>query len=102
MFMNLIEILRVRLIFALYNLPFKASPCLGKVGGIIRATVQRLPLKFEPKRVKAVRHGEEIKTAKEIRQDQAEKNKTFQEVAEAYFEIKRAHLGRIYNGQKSL
>jgi integrase len=39
-------------------------------------------------RVKAVRHGEEVKTAREIRREQEEKNRPFEEIAAAYFEIK--------------
>ena len=44
------------------------------------------------KRVKSVRHGEEVKTAKEIRREKAEKDKTFKEIADAYFEIKGPSL----------
>ncbi len=63
----------------------KASEGYGpEVASEIRAT-----------RVKAVRHGEEVKTAKEIRQEQTEKNKTFKEVADAYFEIKGPTLKGI-------
>lgn len=39
-------------------------------------------------RIKAIRHGDEVKTAKEIRREQAEKDKPFAEIADAYFEIK--------------
>ncbi|WP_027188243.1 tyrosine-type recombinase/integrase [Desulfovibrio cuneatus] len=46
-------------------------------------------------RVKAVRHGEEVKTAKDIRREKAEKDKPFKEIAEAYFEIKGPSLKGI-------
>lgn len=39
-------------------------------------------------RVKAVLHGEEVKTAKKIRRGQAERDKPFAGIADAYFEIK--------------
>ncbi|MDE5878583.1 MAG: tyrosine-type recombinase/integrase, partial [Desulfovibrio sp.] len=39
-------------------------------------------------RIKAIRHGEEVKTAREIRREQAERDKPFAEIADAYFDIK--------------
>ena len=44
------------------------------------------------KRVKAIRHGEEVKTAKEIRREQTAKNRPFEEIATAYFEVKGPSL----------
>ena len=43
-------------------------------------------------RIRAVRHGEAVKTAKEIREEQAERDKAFAEIASAYFETKGAGL----------
>lgn len=42
--------------------------------------------------MRAFRHGETVKTAKEIRQEKLEKDKYFAEVAKDYFEIKGSAL----------
>ncbi len=59
-----------------------------KIGKISEGYGPDVAAEIRGKRVKAVRHGEEVKTATEIRREKAEKNKTFKEIAESYFEIK--------------
>ena len=66
-----------------------------KVGKISEGYSAEVAAEIRAKRVKALRHGEEVKTAKEIRREQTEKNKTFKEVADAYFEIKGPGLKGI-------
>lgn len=66
-----------------------------KVGKLSEGYNPEVAADLRAKRVRAIRHGEEVKTAKEIRQEQVEKNKTFDEVAEAYFEVKGPALKGI-------
>lgn len=63
-----------------------------KVGKISEGYSADVASEIRAKRVKAVRHGEEVKTAKEIRQEKAEKDRVFKEIADAYFEIKGPSL----------
>lgn len=66
-----------------------------KVGKLSEGYNPEVAAELRADRVKAIRHGEEVKTAKEIRQEQVEKNKFFHEVAEAYFEVKGPMLKGI-------
>ena len=66
-----------------------------KIGKISEGYGPDVAAEVRAKRVKAVRHGEEVKTAKEIRREKAEKNKTFKEIADTYFEIKGPSLKGI-------
>lgn len=66
-----------------------------KIGKISEGYGPDVAAEIRAKRVKAVRHGEEVKTAKEIRREKAEKDRTFKEIAEAYFEIKGPSLKGI-------
>lgn len=66
-----------------------------KVGKISEGYGADVAAEIRAKRVKAVRHGEEVKTAKEIRREKAEKDRTFKEIADAYFEIKGPSLKGI-------
>lgn len=59
-----------------------------KIGKISEGYSAEVAAEIRATRVKAVRHGEEVKTAKDIRREKAEKDKPFKEIAEAYFEIK--------------
>lgn len=59
-----------------------------KIGKISEGYGPEVAAEIRGERVKAIRHGEKIKTAKELRQEKFSKNKLFKEVAEAYFEIK--------------
>ncbi len=63
-----------------------------KIGKLSEGYGPDVAVEIRGKRVKAARHGDEVKTAKEIRQEQTEKNKPFKEVADAYFEIKGPSL----------
>lgn len=63
-----------------------------KIGKISEGYSADVAAEVRAKRVKAVRHGEEVKTVKEIRREKAEKDKTFKEIADAYFEIKGPSL----------
>ncbi len=63
-----------------------------KVGRISEGYSAAVASEIRAERVKAVRHGETIKTAKEIRQEKAERDKSFQEIAETYFEVKGPSL----------
>ncbi len=66
-----------------------------KVGRISEGYSAAVASEIRAERVKAVRHGETVKTAKEIRQEKLEKDKTFGEVAAIYFEVKGATLKGI-------
>lgn len=66
-----------------------------KIGKISEGYSADVAAEIRAKRVKAVRHGEEVKTAKEIRREKAEKDRTFKEIADAYFEIKGPSLKGI-------
>lgn len=66
-----------------------------KVGRISEGYSAEVAAEIRAKRVKAVRHGEEVKTAQEIRREQSEKNRPFQEIGDAYFEIKGPTLKGI-------
>ncbi len=66
-----------------------------KIGKISEGYGPDVAAEIRAERVKAVRHGEEVKTAKDIRREKAEKDKTFKEVAGAYFEIKGSSLKGI-------
>ena len=66
-----------------------------KVGKISEGYGPDVAAEIRAERVKGVRHGEEVKTAKEIRREKVEKDKTFKEVADAYFEIKGPTLKGI-------
>jgi len=59
-----------------------------KVGKISEGYGPDVAAEIRAERIKAIRHGEEVKTAREIRREQAEKDKSFAEIADAYFEIK--------------
>lgn len=59
-----------------------------KIGKVSEGYGPDVAAEIRADRVKAVRHGEEVKTAKEIRREKAETNKTFKEIADAYFDIK--------------
>lgn len=63
-----------------------------KIGKISEGYGPDVAAEIRAARVKSLRHGEEVKTAKEIRREKAEKNKTFKEIADAYFEIKGPSL----------
>jgi len=63
-----------------------------KVGKISEGYSAAVAGEIRAERVKAVRHGETIKTSKEIQQDKLEKDKTFQEIAQVYFYIKGSSL----------
>lgn len=66
-----------------------------KVGKLSEGYGPDVAAEIRAQRVKAVRHGEEVKTAKEIRQEQAEKDRPFADIASAYFEIKGPGLKGI-------
>ena len=66
-----------------------------KVGKISEGYGPDVAAEIRAERVKAVRHGEEVKTAKEIRREQAERDKPFADIADAYFEIKGPSLKGI-------
>lgn len=59
-----------------------------KVGKISEGYGPDVAAEIRAERIKAIRHGEEVKTAKELRREQAEKDKPFAEIADAYFDIK--------------
>ena len=59
-----------------------------KVGKISEGYGPDVAAEIRADRIKAIRHGEEVKTAKELRREQAEKDKPFAEIADAYFDIK--------------
>ena len=52
-----------------------------KVGRISEGYSAEVAAEIRAKRVKAVRHGEEVKTAQEIRREQSEKNRPFRKSA---------------------
>lgn len=59
-----------------------------KVGKTSEGYGPDVAAEIRAERIKAIRHGEEVKTAREIRREQAEKDKPFAEIADAYFDIK--------------
>lgn len=63
-----------------------------KIGKVSEGYGPDVAAEIRAQRVKAVRHGEEVKTAKDIRREKAEKDKPFKEIADAYFEIKGPSL----------
>ncbi len=63
-----------------------------KIGKISEGYGPEVAAEIRAERVKAVRHGEAVKTAKEIRKERQEKNRPFEEIASAYFEIKGPSL----------
>jgi len=66
-----------------------------KIGKLSEGYSAPVASELRAERVKAVRHGETIKTAKDIRLEKAEKDKTFGEIAKIYFEIKGGALKGI-------
>ena len=66
-----------------------------KVGKLSEGYSAEVASEIRAERVKTVRHGEEIKTQKEIRQEKQQRDKSFQEVAADYFDIKGATLKGI-------
>ena len=63
-----------------------------KVGKLSEGYGPDVAAELRAERVKAIRHGEEVKTAKEIRQEKEERDKTFGEIAAKYFEVKGPFL----------
>lgn len=63
-----------------------------KIGRISEGYSAAVASEIRAERVKAVRHGEAVKTAKEIRLEKLEKDKPFQELAELYFATKGPQL----------
>ncbi len=63
-----------------------------KVGKLSEGYSAQVASELRAERVKAVRHGETVKTAKEIREEKNQKDKTFAEIAETYFEVKGKDL----------
>ncbi len=63
-----------------------------KVGKLSEGYSAQVASEIRAERVKAVRHGETVKTAKEIREEKNQKDKTFAEIAETYFEVKGKDL----------
>ena len=66
-----------------------------KVGKLSEGYGPDVAAEIRAERVKAVRHGEEVKTAKEIRQEKAEKDRLFSDIAADYFDIKGPSLKGI-------
>ena len=66
-----------------------------KVGKLSEGYSAPVAAEIRAERVKNVRHGEQIKTQKEIRLERQQRDKYFQEVAADYFEIKGATLKGI-------
>ena len=66
-----------------------------KVGKLSEGYSAPVAAEIRAERVKSVRHGEEVKTQKEIRQEKQQRDKSFQEVAADYFEIKGTNLKGI-------
>jgi integrase len=66
-----------------------------KVGKLSEGYSAPVAAEIRAERVKNVRHGEQIKTQKEIRLERQQRDKYFQEVATDYFEIKGATLKGI-------
>ena len=66
-----------------------------KVGKISEGYSAAVASELRADRVKAVRHGETIKTAKDLRLEKIERDKTFGELADIYFEVKGATLKGI-------
>ena len=66
-----------------------------KVGKLSEGYGPDVAAEIRAERVKSIRHGEEVKTAKEIRQEREEKDKTFGEIAAIYFEVKGPALKGI-------
>jgi len=63
-----------------------------KVGKLSEGYSPDVAAELRAERVKSIRHGEEVKTAKEIRQEKEERDKTFGEIAAKYFEVKGPFL----------
>lgn len=59
-----------------------------KVGKTSEGYGPDVAAEIRAERIKAIRHGEEVKTARELRREQAERDKLFAEIADAYFDIK--------------
>jgi len=66
-----------------------------KVGKLSEGYGPEVAAEIRAERVKAIRHGDTVKTAKEIRQEREEKDKTFGEIAAAYFDAKAPVLKGI-------
>lgn len=66
-----------------------------KIGKLSEGYSAEVAAEIRAERIKALRHGEEVKTQKEIRQEKQQRDKSFQEVAADYFEIKGANLKGI-------
>ncbi len=63
-----------------------------KVGLKSEGYTPQVAAEIRADRVKKARHGEEVKTAKEIQRETAERNRTVCEIADAYFEARGAEL----------
>ena len=59
-----------------------------KVGWKSEGYTPQLAAEIRAERVKAARHGQDVKTQKEIRQEEAKRNRPINEIANAYLEAK--------------
>ncbi len=66
-----------------------------KVGKLSEGYSAPVAAEIRAERVKTVRHGEQVKTQKEILQERLQRDKSFHEVAADYFDIKGATLKGI-------
>jgi integrase len=66
-----------------------------KVGKLSEGYSAEVASEIRAERIKTIRHGEEIKTQKEIRHEKQQRDKSFQEVAADYFDIKGGTLKGI-------
>ncbi|MDR3628942.1 MAG: site-specific integrase [Desulfocapsaceae bacterium] len=66
-----------------------------KIGKLSEGYSAPVAAEIRAERVKTVRHGEQVKTHKEIRQERLQRDKSFHEVATDYFDIKGATLKGI-------
>ncbi len=63
-----------------------------KVGRLSEGYSADVASELRAERMKAMRHGELVKTNKEIREEKEQKDKTFNEIADIYFELKKDTL----------
>lgn len=79
-----------------YTITFK-DPVTGKkvwekIGKKSEGITPQLCAEFRSERAKTARHGNTVKTSKELQRDAAKHNRLLQEIAEAYFEAKGESL----------
>ncbi len=59
-----------------------------KIGKLSEGYSADVAAEIRAERVKAIRHGKQVQTQKEIRKEQLQRDKSFEDIVSDYFEIK--------------